>query len=292
MDGSASITEALRKAKVACFKLGLKDFGDWVEHELSGYDNSENDSLPTYRKLRGIPQAQNPVRGWQAIGFQSQEIFDAVSTCPVGTSIPELEASLTGSSSTDGSCFSFHYAIEQQNWMWDSMGHRWPLRLRVDIQRMRSIIDAVRNILTDWTLRLEEQGVLGENLIFSTADKAKSASATDQLETHIHINQVGAFVQNASHSVVQGGVDSKLDLGGVGDLIGQIEAQRDQLPAETWDVIKPQLEIIRSELEAGRNPGVVSAGLKVISEVCTKAGASLAAAGIIHMIHVLLPSLA
>ena len=171
------------------------------------------------------------------------------------------------------------------------MGHRWPIRLRVDIQRMRSVLDSVRNILTDWTLKLEAEGVLGENLVFSPADKAKSASATEQLATHIHINQVGAFVQNAHQSIVQGGINSSLDLERVGDLVGQIETQRSNLPDKMWEQIEPQLEAIKTELKAGKKTGVISASLKVIGDICTKAGESVAAAGIVHLIHLLLSNL-
>ena len=56
LDGKAPITDALRKAKVACAKLGLAEFGRWVDSELNGYMDSKVADLPPYRKLYGTPQ--------------------------------------------------------------------------------------------------------------------------------------------------------------------------------------------------------------------------------------------
>jgi hypothetical protein len=37
LDSKSSVTDALRKAKIACVKLGLTEFGNWVDLELTGY---------------------------------------------------------------------------------------------------------------------------------------------------------------------------------------------------------------------------------------------------------------
>jgi hypothetical protein len=57
LDSKSSVTDALRKAKIACVKLGLTEFGNWVDLELNGYIGKNVDELPEYRKLHGIPKA-------------------------------------------------------------------------------------------------------------------------------------------------------------------------------------------------------------------------------------------
>jgi hypothetical protein len=80
------------------------------------------------------------------------------------------------------------------------------------------------NILLDWTIAIEKQGVVGGNLTFSPEERERSTSATAQTINNFHIQQVGSFVQNAENSVVQGGIDSTLNLAtGVRNLVQQVE---------------------------------------------------------------------
>lgn len=73
LDSTSSVTGALRKAKIACVKLELTEFGNWVDCELNGYMNKKIEELPQYRILHGIPEAFNPYQGWKPIIFSSPE---------------------------------------------------------------------------------------------------------------------------------------------------------------------------------------------------------------------------
>ena len=69
MESKASLTDALSKAKIACVKLGLDDFGRWVDAELNGYREATKDEIPSYRVIFGRPERNNPYRGWQTLQF-------------------------------------------------------------------------------------------------------------------------------------------------------------------------------------------------------------------------------
>jgi hypothetical protein len=78
LDSKASVTDALRKAKLACVKLELKEFEEWIELELSGYIDKKVSEMPQYRMIRGVPQGWNPFHGWQPVsfvGFRGATIF-------------------------------------------------------------------------------------------------------------------------------------------------------------------------------------------------------------------------
>ena len=47
---SANLSNTLRKAKILASRIGLDEFREWVDSELSGY--SDRDKLPSYRKFR------------------------------------------------------------------------------------------------------------------------------------------------------------------------------------------------------------------------------------------------
>jgi hypothetical protein len=111
IDSSSSVTEALRKAKLACTKLGLTEFGDWVDRELNGYMGIPAKDLPKYRTLRGTPEAYNPFHGWQPILFRTAKSEASWSSAPIGMSIPALEQSLQGAQGREGH-FSYPFPPE------------------------------------------------------------------------------------------------------------------------------------------------------------------------------------
>lgn len=62
--GTADLSVILRKAKVLAYKLKNKEFKDWIENELNGYD--DGDLLPSYRKLSTIAQGDFWNGRWKA----------------------------------------------------------------------------------------------------------------------------------------------------------------------------------------------------------------------------------
>ena len=64
--GSTDLSVILRKAKVLAFKLKNKEFKDWVENELNGYN--DNDSLPEYRKVSTVANGNFINTSWHSKG--------------------------------------------------------------------------------------------------------------------------------------------------------------------------------------------------------------------------------
>jgi hypothetical protein len=72
-------------------------------------------------------------------------------------------------------------------------------------------------------LKIALRAIFRSGYEFNDEERAKSPAATAHTINNINIEQVGAFVQRADNSVVQGGVDSTLSLDGVRQLIKQVE---------------------------------------------------------------------
>ena len=288
VDSNASLGDALLKAKVVCAKLDLVEFGEWVELETSGYPDVEFTDMPEYRKIRGTPQAHNPYHGWQDIAFADQETFDMLSICPISTAVTTLETQVAGAN-PDG-CFEFQYSIYQQNFIREATGHRWSVRLKIDVGSTKGILDRVRLILTDWTIRLEKEGVLGDSMQFTGDDKETSARATETVINNFHMRNVGAFVHSANHSTVTGEAHESLDMSQVSNLISQIEAQTQFLPADIQAEIAPHIEEVKQELSGTKDQKRIRQSLKVVGDICMKIGTSVAASGITHAIAAILAS--
>jgi hypothetical protein len=279
LDSKSSVTDALRKAKIACVKLGLTDFGNWVDKELNGYMNESVPSLPKYRKLYGRPEAYNRYQGWQPIQFQSGQEQTQLSFAPIGMAISAIEDSLPRDRTNGKGTFSFPYPPELQVKMRKSMNWADDLRIRLEVSQILTLINSVRNILLDWTIDLEKQGVLGKNLTFSSDDREKSAAVTANTVNNIYIGQVGSFVQNAQDSAVQGSVETTTMLSqSTRELVQQIEAllPASNLPAPIQSAAQNALSELK---EAASMPipesGRLQKGLEALTRVLAPAGETL-----------------
>jgi hypothetical protein len=278
LDGKSSLTEALRKAKVACAKLQLLEFGKWVDDELNGYMAKNINELPPYRKLHGTPEALNTYRGWIPIQFASAEEQVAYSHAPLGMSIGGIEDSLREAKAGDGTYFAFPYPPEIANGLRDSLNYGDDVRIRLDKMQIREVLHAVRNILLNWTLDMEREGIKGDGLMFSDDEKKASAAVTQSTVNHIHIDQVGAFVQNADASLVQGGISTSLDVHSVRNLVQQVEQL---LPAANLEkALESETQSALDELKdaaQSQNPDTrrLRRGLESLKRVPAPAGETL-----------------
>jgi hypothetical protein len=250
IDSNSSVTDVLRKAKVACTKLDLTEFGSWVDLELNGYAEKPADELPNYRKLRGFPQGDTPFVRHLPIIFQSAKMESICSLAYVGLSMPEIEETLR-STNHKGS-FKFTYAPEQtallRQWLNSQTGMFY---IALSASQLGNIPNTVRNIILDWTMDMEKQGILGTDLMFNEQERAKSEAATQKTVNNIHIRNVGAFVQSAENSVIQGGANSVINLDGVHQLVKQVE---ELLPgADLPPSVKENTETALVELKEAAN---------------------------------------
>jgi hypothetical protein len=221
LESNTPVSDILLKAKVACTKLDLTEFGDWVDLELNGYRETPSDALANYRKLRGIPEVRTPYTTWQSIIFESPKMETPCSTAYIGMSMPEIEAFLK-SAKTNGLRYFYNpeAAALLRKWLNSEIAS---VSITLPTAQVAQIANTVRTLILEWTMEMEKQGILGNDLTFNEEERAKSAAATAQTVNNIHIAQVGSFVQNADKSIVQGGVDAVVNMTGIHQLVKQVE---------------------------------------------------------------------
>jgi AbiTii len=289
LDGQASVTDALRKAKLACAKLGLTEFGRWVDSELEGYMEVVVDYLPGYRKVTGTAEAYNPYHGWQPLIFPNEKVAEICSFAPIGMSIPAVEESLRDANSSGG-FFEFPYPPSLANQIRQAMGSGGAnIRLKIGTPTVGNIVNAVRNILLEWTIKMEREGVLGNDLVFNESEREKSSAATAQTVNNFQIGSVATLVQHAEGSIVQGGINSTFDIAqGVRDLLEQLDRA---LPKS--DPIHQEVAPTLTELRAASNTpvpdtGRIRRGLESLKHVMEHATGHLVASGALTLIEKLL----
>ena len=192
-----SVSDLLRKAKIVAVKLDLKDFSTWIEEELNGYGVSSRKDFPKYRIVKGEPKAWNPYHGWQPIVFGDAKAGDIMSERSVTQAIGELD----DLAKTDSGTFEIHYDTETKNKLMKAIGFQTDIKFMIGRGAVTGILDAVRNSILDWALKLEKAGVVGEGISFSKEDKQKAKTA-DVTYSIGHIENFAGALGNVSDNAV------------------------------------------------------------------------------------------
>ena len=153
-DPSSKLSDILPKAYLIAQKLKLDELSQWIKNEMKGYSNVKE--CPDYRHMNGVLKGWNSYVGWQVIQIPNVELENVVNNFVETESIRTLES-----------------LIETKEVLY----HTVPAEL-IDVLHLngctqlgiyfmttsyRSVIEAVRQELLDWTITLEKNGIKGEN---------------------------------------------------------------------------------------------------------------------------------
>ena len=194
------VTDLLRKAYVVARKLKITEFEGWLSKELEGY--TEDSEIPEYREVTGEVKAWNPYHGWQPIFFEEPQIAETVSKRNNAQRIAEIENLLKSISDNKGGNLQIPFAPEQQNIICKAIGRQTQVTLMTTDSGLVRIIDAVRNIVLNWAIQLEEDGILGEGLAFSEAEKNKVEQHSYNVN-NFYGEVTGSQIQQSSTDSVQ-----------------------------------------------------------------------------------------
>ncbi|HSU57815.1 MAG TPA: hypothetical protein VLI55_00765 [Bryobacteraceae bacterium] len=185
-------SEILRKAQVAARTLALAEAQTWIETELNGYKSG--DSAPPDRLLTGRIVAWNPYHRWIPVIFQDSREAAYLSKCFVGQPVGELEGLVKHGKTT----LQFPFSSETE--LRSMKGLDAPLQPTRHLSRssVSGILDAVGNMVLEWCLQLERNGILGEGLVFS--GKEKEASAHSNYTINYNTQSLTPKSSNVAHT--------------------------------------------------------------------------------------------
>ena len=193
LKGYISLTDLLRKALVVARKLKIKEFEGWISKELGGY--SDKSEIPDYRRIVGVVEAWHPDRGWLPVQFPNTESKKKLSKRSLGSSIAELENLLAGETDyRTGLQIPFSPELHQK--IRRAIGFQTEITLSISDASVAGVLDTVRNIILNWALKLEEDGVLGEGMTFTDSEKNEAGK---------HSYNVNHFYGPVTNSQIQQG---------------------------------------------------------------------------------------
>ena len=205
------IMDVIRKALVVARKLKLSDFSDWLNSEMNGYMDFEN-PVPDYRKVRAYMRVVNPFHGLQPFFMPSElerRLCDVEFRQGISVVVDILNRHRDDPDRSDP---KLALQPEEREFLLAHMEIPLePVRL-VSLSQLDLMVNGVRNTILDWSLKLEEEGILGEGMTFSRDEKKKAADSQTINITNFQgvLGDVSEseVTQNLQMQVVQGDFNS------------------------------------------------------------------------------------
>ncbi|MEH2045196.1 AbiTii domain-containing protein [Nostoc sp.] len=224
LNPSISVLILLRKAYVVARKLNIRQFQEWIELELNGY---KGHPIPEYRAVKGQLRAWNPYHGWHQIVTHDQnllEIYETVCNYSIGQSISELSA-LTNNADNE---LQMQLPPRVESFLAYSVSTS--VKVGISSASVKRIVESVRDVILEWVLKLEEDGITGEGMVFSQEEKQTAAKQDYSGFIQIINNIEQSQMQNSSSESQSSSESFKNDLRGanVGNFANQVSGNARQ----------------------------------------------------------------
>lgn len=282
LDKSIRVSDLLRKALLVAKKLKISELESWILSELNGYSNTNKDSFPEYRWISGQIRSFNPYNGmWLPIMFPESEahVHRALTRRPCIQSIAEIESLIP--SAKDGQ-LSMPYSAETQSRLIKAADLPSPPVLIVAESRLHGIVDAVRTTILDWALKLEENGIRGENLSFTDEDRKTASHMVFNIGSMTH-SQIQADTSHSQQVITNLSIEPKAII----EFITQARHVLSDLQLE-----QPESQELNSELDTieaqAKSPKpkthILREALKSVRSILEGAAGKIAADGLLNVI--------
>lgn len=283
-DGEKSAIELLRKAYIVARKLKVKEFEKWINAELNGY-NSEDIDIPHYRNVSVSMIALNPVHGFIPVIINDANLLNLINNMQISQSISEIESLLK--TCDNGMCATSKVPPELENALQPVLTGNYPLYNSVDKSQLQGIIEGIKNVILNWSLKLEEDGIVGENMSFSEKEKEKAIHSNytiNNFNGNLTNTQIQQHTQNSSQSIQ----NETIDLEKINKVVELIKDNIDKIELDDEDLkeVDTKLEVIEKEiLKTSTEKSVIKNSLKIIGQVMEKTSVSIIASGLLYQIQ-------
>ena len=277
MDKSIKTSDLLRKSYIVARKLKLDEFLAWIEVELNGYSAE----VPDYRMAKGQIKGWNPYNGWIPLMLEDPTEAEFLSKRACGQSIAELEHLVEGDSST----LHMPYPEKTQRQLSKGFGYETRVSLFVGQSALVRVIDSVRNIILNWALKLEEDGILGEGLLFSDEEKSSAADTSQNVNNFygaVHAPQI----QQGNQTAIQVSSTINADYETIRGFIEELKknTEKFELSADSKEEFNAEIATIEAQLNSPRPKTIiVKESLKTVRTVLESASGSAAGQMLIEL---------
>ncbi|SCG86237.1 AbiTii domain-containing protein [Methanobacterium congolense] len=281
IDSDIDISNLLRKTFLIAKKLEINELEHWVNLELNGY--GEKDDKPDYRTIHGTLKFLNPytATGYAEYNIEDEKIHELASTRHLSNSIIELEDLYKKSSTTINIEIDPRARQVFKKFFREDIV---PDVLSVSVSQIKRLIDSVRNKVLEWSIKLQDDGILGENLNFTPEEKKIANEHNITYNTIIYGSEVQLGTGNIQNI-------SKSDLGEIIELLTTIKRDLHDLELDfnNENELNVGIKTIESQLESKNpNKSIINEALDSIRTILEGCASSAIAPSLIFGISKLI----
>ena len=252
MDRNAPIIDLLRKAFVISKKLHISDFEKWAEQELNGYYEVSTNKIPKYRHITGEIRGWNEYHGWQPVIITDPRIMEKLSTRACNQGIAEIESLVKNFEADKGAGqIQMKYDAHTNAMLGKATGHQTEFCIMAPPTSLVRMLDAVRTIILNWSLKLEEDGILGEGLVFTPKEK-KAAENIPQNVTNFYGPVQSSQIQQQTTDSSQVMNIQQADLSDIKDFLEAIQKEIKELKLsdESWRELEAEIKTAEVQISS------------------------------------------
>ena len=282
MSPNCDIVNILRKAHFIASTLNLTDFDKWIMSELNGYP-TPND-CPEYRILHCDLYAFNQFNGWMPTVFRNTELENLISITKMNNSISQI----ISMSEQEGDKLMSEILGELLlllNECFNTSNTRFALF--VSKTSIMDIIEKVKTTVLDWTIKLESEGILGENTTFSEQEKQVAATIPQTINNYYgNTNIVSSPTENMQ--IVSGNNNEvSFSYEFAKNAVEEIE---DSISAKDISDTDKEYALsiiinIKNQIDNKNNPSTIKNSFNLLKEFLIGIGSSFAASAIWTYFH-------
>lgn len=157
--------------------------------------------------------------------------------------------------------------------------------LHVSVHVLKAIVDQVQNCLLEWTIRLENEGILGEGMRFSQEETAMAQKVPQTINNYYGTVVNGDIKQS---QVVSGDHNNvSFNYQQAEDLIQQIKEaiQNEQISDEDRETADELITDVESKIVEQKKPAIIKAALNGLKDFLIGAGANVASTLIVQYLQ-------
>jgi hypothetical protein len=248
LNPAIDVPSLLRKAFVIATKLNVPDFKAWIDYELNGY--REASELPPYRITTGEVLGQDPWGRWLPVIFQQSEISDLIGKVRFFEPLSEIEALWHRTEKEKDGALNAAFSPEHESLLRQISHHDAVRHTRIiRAEDLKAVLDAVRNEILKWSLKLEADGISGEGMTFSAAEQAKAHAVHHT--THFHGN-VGNVAQNSERFTQN--ANGRIQTNELARLVSELSEHLEELKLDSRQRQRAEAQIVALKTELAGLP--------------------------------------
>lgn len=268
INNQLDIISMLRKAHLIASKLELNDFKNWIDSELNGYSNYS--SIPEYRSIIGEIKVRNPYYGLMPVVLPSN-LEKKLNVRKIFNPMSEIL-----SLSKDNKTIKMALPTELEEIICANMEITLHCYFVFGSHYLTSIIDSVKTTLLEWCIKLEKDGILGDEFEFNDMEKEKTKEIPQQIKYYRQV-----FNGNVSNlQIISGDNNSiKLSTNEFSTLVDEINKSisNEQIDIDKKIEALKILEDIRKSIKEKKETSIIKSALVALKDFLINVGASITA---------------